>query len=357
MGDEIQSSDPHEPLVTEYMRIVDGEQVSIPEAPDNCNEFYELVNERAELEELTERENHNRENWSAEIEADNSGGANAFSEDNLGRIPIQPDQPLTIGELAIMPTFQHKFPNGEVVAAKIHPSGGGVVCNESDIGEGVYISKGSTVYKSKIEDGSISRSSISDCKIRTSNIVDSHLKTCDLSESCCNGLEANDSKFSSCTLTGSVSDSTLKNTFLTGAEVDGCKMEFCRLQGSYKESTLKSCVIIGTVSDCKINNSEITRAQLKGVKGHITDTGRTKRVQYFIVEDKIHVTYRANQSITLELDLTARDFRSQVRTYMERIGALRFNEEARKREIDWLCSNYKIFRKEQPAVEESTLQS
>lgn len=270
-------------------------------------------------------------------------------------VQITPQEPEpTTGALATMPTFQHKFPNGETVAAKIHPNGGGVVCEESEIGDDVYISKASTVYKSKIEEGFISRSSISECEIRTSNIIESQLKKCIIVESCCNKLEAEDSEFHACTMTGAVSDSTLRNTFLTGAEVEECKMEFCRLQGSYKKSTLKSCVIIGTVSDCEINNSEITRAQLKGIKGHIADTGRTKRVQYFIVQDKIHVTYRANQSITLELSLTAREFRTEVKGYMERIGALKFNEEARKREIDWLCSNYKIFRKEESTVEESS---
>lgn len=274
--------------------------------------------------------------------------------------PSPPTPTPTTGELATMPTFQHKFPNNEIVAARIHPNGGGIVCDESQLGDDVYIGKLSTVYKSKIEDGLISRSSISECEIRTSNIIDSQLKDCVLSESCCNGLESNSSIFQSCTLTGVVTNSILKNTFLTGAEVDECNMEFCRLQGSYKDSTLKSCVIIGTVSSCEINNSEITRAQLKGVKGHIADTGRTKRVQYFIVNDadisqKIHITYRANQSITLELDLTAREFRSQVKAYMERIGALKFNEKARKREIDWLCYNYKSFHKEELAEHENSV--
>lgn len=334
MSNEIQSSEP----------VAGEEQVLIPEAPVNWDEFIRLEDASDQPEDLIPS------NWGADI----SDGPDETVEES------ESEQPLTTGDLAVMPTFQYKFPNGEAVAARIHPNGGGIICEESVVGNDTYISKTSTVYKSNIENGSISRSSVSDCEIRESSIVGSHLKTCVLSESCCNELRANDSKLSSCTLTGSVCDSTLKNTFLTGAEVDNCKMEFCRLQGSYKNSTLKSCVIIGIVSDCQINNSEITRAQLKGVKGHIADTGRTKRVQYFIVDDpgvseKIYITYRANQSITIELELTAREFRSQVSAYMERIGALRFNEEARKREIDWLCSNYKIFCKEQPTVEENSV--
>lgn len=378
MSDEIQSSESHD---LSYYRVVAGEQIPVPE--DAFDE-----NDNSRLDSPEEEEDYSPSNFdeSSIFSAEYQGRVrndepvpdppSYQAEDRVHRqgapLPMymeiaeyvlqqnqipepepEPEPPST-GALATMPTFQHKFPNGETVAAKIHPNGGGVVCEESEIGNDVYISKASTVYKSKVEEGFISQSSVSDCEIRTANIIDSQLRNCNLSESCCNGLKANNSKFSFCTLTGSVSDSTLKNTFLIGAEVEECTMEFCRLQGSYKESTLKSCVIIGTVYDCEINNSEITRAQLKGIKGHIADTGRTKRVQYFIVEDKIHITYRANQSMTIELDLTAREFRSQVKAYMERIGALKFNEEARKREIDWLCSNYKIFRKETPAVEDSS---